>query len=517
MAFSHLIRPRSSGGMEVYSDMEQWAAIRRRVLVEGVAKREILRETGMHWTTLEKILTLSRPPGYRLKQLRERPKLGPYVDWIRDVLDSDRSVPTKQRHTAKRIFDRLRQELGYTGGYSVVKEVVAELKRTGQEVFMPLVHRPGEAQVDYFFALARLDGVLQKVSIFLMALPSSDGFFMMCTPRECTESFWEGHVRAFEFFGGVPNRISYDNSKIAVRSIIGIHRRKLTDGFLELSSHYLFDYHFCTVRRPNEKGVVETTGKYARRNFLVPVPVMSGHDELNAHLHERCLADLDRRARGGPKTKAELLAEESESFLPLPESPFDACRKQATRVSSLSLVRFQGNNYSLPVRYGHHQVTVKGYWDHVDICRGPELLARHVRRWRKGETSYDPRHYLPLLDRKPGALDHGLPLQELELPECFGVLRRRLEDDRGHEGTREYITILRMLEKHSVSRVTAAVERALIVRAPSASVVAVYLYPDEQTAPATFLLDGRPHLQAVRIAAPRLKVYETLLPQEVTA
>ena len=443
--------------------------------------------------------------------------MGPFVDRIREILESDQAVPKKQRHTAKRIFDRLREEEDYTGGYTVVKEVVAELKRTGQEVYMPLVRRPGEAQVDYFFALAKLDGVLQKVAIFLMALPYSDAFFMMCTPRECTESFWEGHVRAFAFFGGVPSRISYDNSKIAVRSILGIHRRRLTDGFLELSSHYLFDHHFCTVRRPNEKGVVETTGKYARRNFMVPVPVVSDYEELNAHLRERCLADLSRRPRGGQATKAELLEEERESFLPLPAAEFDACRKQTTRVNSLSLVRFHGNDYSLPVRYGHHEVIVKGYFDRVEICRGLELLARHARLWGKGEASYDPRHYLPLLERKPGALDHGLPLQKLELPECFDVLRRRLENDGGHQGTKEYIRILRMLEKHSIRRVAAAIERALIVRAPSASVVGVYLYPDEQTVTPTFLLDGRPHLQAVRVAAPQLNVYEALLPREVTA
>jgi transposase len=502
--------------MEVYTDMEQWATIRRRVLVEGVSKRQILRETGMHWTTLEKILSHSRPPGYRTKKLRARPKLDPYVDRIREFLQSDVGVPNKQHHTAKRILDRIKEE-GYTGGYTAVKEVVAELRRTNREVFMPLIHRPGEAQVDYFFALAKLGGILQKVSIFLMALPYSDVFFMMCTPRECTESFSEGHARAFEFFGGVPNRISYDNSKIAVRSILGIHRRKLTDGFLELSSHYLFDHHFCTVRRPNEKGVVETTGKYARRNFLVPVPVMSGYGELNAHLQERCLADLSRHARGGQATKATLLEEERKSLLPLPELAFDACRKLSTRANSLSLVRFHGNDYSLPVRYGHHQVTVKGYWDQVEIWRGPELLARHARLWRKGETVYDARHYLPLLERKPGALDHGLPLLGLDLPECFDLLRRRLESDRGHQGTKEYIAVLRMLERHSIRRVAAAIERALIVRAPSASVVGVYLYPDERTAPATFLLDGRPHLQVVHVATPQLQAYKALLPQEVTA
>ena len=490
--------------------MEQWADIRRRVLQEGVSKRQILRETGMHWLTLDKILTHSRPPGYRMEELRGRPKLGRYVDRVRDILQSDTKVPKKQRHTAKRIHERLQTE-GYEGGYTVVKEVVRELRRTTREVYMPLVHRPGEAQVDYFFALAQLGGKLQKVAIFLMALPYSDAFFLMCTPRECTETFWEGHVRAFNFFGGVPSRISYDNSRIAVRSIIGVHRRKLTDGFLELASHYLFDYHFCTVRRPNEKGLVEGTGKYARLNFLVPVPEMADYDELNAYLHQRCEDDLDRRLRGHTGTKRERLEEDRAAFGALPDAVFDACRKTSTRVNSLSLVRFHSNDYSVPVRYGHHPVTVKGYWDRVVICRGHEEIASHGRLWGREETAYDPRHYLPLLERKPGALDHGRPLQDLELPECFGVLRRRLETERGHEGTREYIAVLRLLERHATRRVAAAVEKSLGTGAPTADVVALYLYPDPPTEPGTFVLAGRPQLCSVRIAPPQVDAYRDLL------
>jgi len=365
--------------------MQQWADIRRRVLQEGVSKRQILRETGMHWSTLEKILSTSQPPGYRMQKLRQKPKLGPFVDRIRQILQQDKQAPMKQRHTAKRIFERLQAE-GYTGGYTVVKEAVSEIKRTSKEVYMPLVHRPGDAQVDYFHALARLGGVLQKVAIFLMALPYSDAFFMMCSPRECTESFWEGHVRAFDFFGGVPGRISFDNSKIAVRAITGAHSRKLTDGFLQLASHYLFDSHFCTVRRGNEKGLVEGTGGYARRNFLVPVPQMAGFAELNAYLQERCRDDLQRQLRGQPAAKHELLQEDQAAFLPLPATPLDACRKQAARANSLSVVRFCGNDYSVPVRCAHHEVTVKGYWDRVEVCHRDQVVAKHRRLWQKGET-----------------------------------------------------------------------------------------------------------------------------------
>ena len=248
----------------MYTNMDEWMKIRRQVLVEGISKREVLRDTGMHWTTLEKILEYSEPPGYRRCREAEKPKIGPHLGWVEEVLKADQGLPRKQRHTAKRLWRRLRDEKGFTGGYTIVKDAVRTLKAGHQERFVPLVHRPGEAQVDFGQALVRMSGVLRKVFFFVMALPHSDGFFVMAFERECTESFWEGHVRAFAFFGGVARRITYDNTKVAVSKIVGSHARRLTRGFQQLVSHYLFDYHFCQVRRANEKGVVEGTVKFAR-------------------------------------------------------------------------------------------------------------------------------------------------------------------------------------------------------------------------------------------------------------
>jgi len=189
--------------------MEWWSEIRRRVLAEGVSKRQILRETGIHWETLEKVLTHSEPPGYRMDQPRQRPKLGPYQDRIRQILETDKQRPKKQRHTAKRIFERLQDE-GYTGGYTQVKEAVRELKRQSREVYLPLIHRPGEAQFDVGHALIRQGGELRKICFLVMSLPYSDAVFVQAFDRACTETFWEAHRRAFEWLGGVPRRITYD-------------------------------------------------------------------------------------------------------------------------------------------------------------------------------------------------------------------------------------------------------------------------------------------------------------------
>ena len=386
--------------------MEQWSEIRRRVLVEGVSRRQILRETGMHWLTLRKILDHSQPPGYRQHKRRPRQKLGPYLGRIEQILQEDRAMPRKQRHTAKRIWERLRQE-GFTGGYTVVKEAVRELTRRTQEVFVPLIHRPGEAQVDFGHALAKVNGQLRKVVFFVMALPYSDALFVMAFERECTETFWEGHVQAFEFFGGVPRRISYDNTKVAVSQILGGGKaRRLTQGFLQLKSHYLFDHHFCRVARGNEKGVVEGLVKFTRRNFLVPVPQVGDLAELNAQLRQHCQEDQQRRLRAQTGTKAQLLLEDQQAFLPLPAGRFEACRKVSTTASSLSLVRFDCNDYSVPVRWAHHTVVAKGDCREVVLCAGGAEVARHARLWDKEQVCFEPVHYLALPEAKPGALDH---------------------------------------------------------------------------------------------------------------
>src|SRR5512142_2133604 len=256
--------------------MEKWAEIRRRVLVDGLSRRAACREYGIHWKTLRKILTHAEPPGYR-RTLPKRPSiLEPLLPVIHQILRADRTAPRKQRHTAVRIYRRLRDEHGYRGGLTVVKGAVRAWRRSHAEVFVPLAHPPGEAQVDFGEAEVTLDGQATKVAVFVMTPPYSDAIFVCAFPRECTEAFLEGHVRAFDFFGGVPRRVSSDNSRIAVARITGSRDRQVTDAFLTLKSYHLFESHFCLVRRPNEKGHVETLIGYARRNFLVPVPALNG-------------------------------------------------------------------------------------------------------------------------------------------------------------------------------------------------------------------------------------------------
>jgi hypothetical protein len=266
------------------------------------------------------------------------------------------------------------------------------------------------------------------------------------------------------------------------------------------------------VRRPNEKGVVETLVGYARRNFLVPVPEVRNLAELNAHLAEACRRDLQRKLRGRKLRKHELLREDQAAFLPLPAIPFEACRLAPTFANSQSLVRFDTNDYSVPVAHAHRPVVVKGFVDRVRICRADQVIAEHPRCWDEGQVFLEPLHYLPLLERKPGGLDHARPFADWKLPPCFELLRARLQFAReGGEGTREYIKVLRLLEDHPLPRVQAAVEKALACAALTRDAIAQFLLPPEEWRQTTFDLDGHEVLRQVRVDATPVAAYEELL------
>ena len=216
------------------SDMENWKAIRQDVLVHGLSQRAACAKYQLGWHTLKKILAHAEPPGYRQRQSRPKRVWAAVLPIIHEILESDQKSPKQQRHTAKRIFERLQVEYGYAGGKTVVEDAVRAWRQTHQEVFLPLVHPPGEAQVDFGEATIRQSGVERKVALFVMTLPYSGAIFIQAIPRECSETFLEGHRRAFEFFGGVPRRISYDNSAIAVIEVFQGRERKLTKEFLRL-------------------------------------------------------------------------------------------------------------------------------------------------------------------------------------------------------------------------------------------------------------------------------------------
>jgi len=490
--------------------MDEWIELRRKIRNQEVPLRQLQRETGIHRKTLRKIRDKSEPPGYQRTKSIEKTKIGPYLKRIKAIIETDKQMPKKQRHTAKRIWELLQAE-EFAGGYTIVKDAVRQIKKTSKEVFMPLSQRPGEAQVDFGHALANFNGTLKKIVFFVMSMVHSDAMFVMAFPRECTEAFLEAHVRAFDFFGCVPKRISYDNTRVAITKILTGHKRKHTAEFKRLISHYLFEPHFCNVRRPNEKGIVEGSVKYSRLNFMVPVPQVKDYDEFNKLLRDCCQSDLDRILRGKcSMTKHQLLAEDCIAAIALPDDKFDYRKTTSTFASSESLVRYDTNDYSVPISSAHHQTTIKASVRFIEVYQVDELIAKHHRCWDREQQVFEPIHYLELLERKPGALDHARPLEDWQLPLCFNTYRRCLEANRDN-GTKEYIQILLLLKKYSIRQIAKAITRALNYRIYCYDAILQFLLTTEDYAFTTFSLAGREHLRSVTVNTTNVSAYNSLV------
>jgi transposase len=494
----------------VLTNMELWSEIRRRVLTRELSMRQACSEYGLNFRTVQKIVRQPELLPFHASPPRPKPVLGPFLPLVQQIIDDDRQAPRKQRHTARRIFERLRDEHGYPGCPSIVRDAVRAYKQSQAEVFVPLLHPPGEGQVDFGRAEVVVAGLRHKAALFVLTLPHSNARFGCLFPRECTEAFQDGHARAFAFFGGVPTRLSYDNSKIAVVKFLGAHERHLTREFLRLQAHFTFSSHFCRVRKAHEKGHVENGVGYVRRNFLVPVPQADCWDDLNAHLAAACRREFERTGAGRDRATAELLVADGAAFLPLPAEPFESRRVEPVTINSLSLGRFDGNDYSVPTAFAYQALTAIGTIDRVRFHRQGAVVTEHARCWGKGQVTFEPLHYLALLERKPGALDYARPLAGWSLPEAFAALRRRLEKADPKGGTRQYIRVLRLLEVHDPAAVTAAVERAASLAVADADAVRLLLECAREQPAAGFDLTGRPQLAAVRVLAPDLSLYGAL-------
>ena len=256
--------------------------------VDGLSQREAASRFGIARETVKKMLRHSEPPGYRRHQLPKRPKLDPFTAIIDRIVADDRTVHRKQRHTSKRIFERLRDEYGFTGGYTIVKDYVREQRRGQREMFVPLVHPPGQAQADFGEADVVIAGVTLRAHYFILSLPHSDAFFVAAYPAATTEAWLDGHNRAFAFFGGVPQSILYDNDKCLVARILADGTRQRTRSFSGLQSHYLFEDRYGRPGKGNDKGKVEGAVGYVRRNCMVPLPRFESWEAFNGDLAGHC-------------------------------------------------------------------------------------------------------------------------------------------------------------------------------------------------------------------------------------
>jgi transposase len=491
--------------------VDLYARVRRACHVEGMSQRQAARLFGIDPKTVAKMLRFSVPPGYRRSKPPARPKLDGFTGVIDRILEEDRARPRKQRHTARRIFQRLRAEHDFAGGETIVKDYVRERRLRGREMFVPLVHPPGHAQVDFGEAVAVIGGEERKVHFFCLDLPHPDACFVKAYPAETAEAFCDGHNAAFAFFGGVPRSVLYDNTRLAVARILGDGTRQRTRVFAELQSHHLFADRFGRPGKGNDKGKVEGLLGYARRNFLVPVPQVDSLATLNAALEARCRERQGARLRGHEESIGERLVRDRAAMLSLPAAPYEACERRSARVSSLSLVRYRGNDYSVPVAYGHREVLVRGYVEEVVIGCGAEVIARHARSYEREDVLLEPLHYLALLERKSGALDQAAPLAGWDLPESFLVLRRLLEVRPGKAGRREWVQVLRLLEVFRPEEVEAGVSEALRLGAIGFDAVKHLVLCRIERRPPRLDLELHPHLPRARVAATSARSYLALL------
>ena len=351
--------------------VESYAAVRRFVFLEGHSRREAARVFGLSRDTIAKMCRYSAPPGYVRSGPAAKPKLGPLIPVIEAILEADRSAPAKQQHTAKRIFERLRDEHGYGGGYTVVKDHVRRQRARGREVFVPLAHPPGHAQVDFGEAVAVIGGVRQKVHFFCLDLPQSDACFVKAYPRETTEAFLDGHVSAFAL---LRRRAAVDpvrQPQAGGGRICGDGKRERTRAFTGLVSHYLFQDRFGRPGKGNDKGKVEGLVKFARSNFMTPIPMAASYEALNALLAERCRLRQSDRAGRHAETIGERLMADLAALRSLPGVALEPCETSARGYRRRRWSATAAMTTRCRRRYGFQPVLVKGFVDTVLVlCDG---------------------------------------------------------------------------------------------------------------------------------------------------
>jgi len=351
--------------------------------------------------------------------------------------------------------------------------------------------------------------------MFVMRLNYSKARFVVAFPFQKQEAFFEGHIQAFHFFGGVPRRITYDNLKTAVFRILEGHHRQEQRAFTAFRSYYLFESNYCTPAQGHEKGGVESDVGYAQRNFFAPIPKAKDFAELNTMLHQACMNDMLRNTRGENRTVAEVWQSEKYSLLPLDAHDFRACRNHMATVNPYSQVVFETNRYSVPAEYVGKQLALRAYPFRVEVLNAAEVVAEHPRCLEREQDILNPLHYLGLLEQRPGAFEYALPVRQWRqkwTPEYEKILDALCQTKPDGSGVREFVAILKLHRDHPAEMVDRAVKQALDLGAAHLDGVQLclrqILSPHES--PPALVLD-HPKLAAVGYQPVHLEQYNQLL------
>jgi transposase len=483
--------------------VDQYQLIRSLYSQKGLSQREIAKRLGISRNTVKKYCKGEHPPFKKATRNRKRTVITPEVEsFIMSCLkEDDEERIAKQKHTAKRIYDRLVQELGFAGGESTVSHFVKELKEKPAEAFVPLEFDPGEAiQVDWGKATVYLNGRRTTVHLFCGRLCYSAMPFVVAFPHERLEALLEGHIEMFEFFGGVPRRLIYDNTRTAVQDGWGKYVRKLNEHFRQLIAHYATQPEFCNPGQAHEKGLVEGLIRWFRQNILVPIPRVNTYEELNQLFLERCLAYQAHKIRGRGLTVGEHFAIERDKLMPLPLRRMEPIRQVIARCNTFSTVRFDTNRYSVPVEYVGKEVTVKAGVFEVSLWYRGKQIANHPRLYGREGVQYKLEHYLPLLEKKPRAVWNAQPVRAINLPDAFWDFARRLPSDY------EVVKLLKLLPEYGISACLEGIEAAASVGAYAYEAVRSKLEQRQHPSPPAQLLTN-----PIQIKQVDLSTYDAML------
>jgi transposase len=459
-------------------DVEDVAEIRRLHFVEKATVSELAKQFKLSRPTIRKHLNTLDEPVYPVRQSQPHPKLGPFRVQLEQWLESDSRLPVKRRRTAQRLFECLQVE-GYVGGYCAVRRYVKAWKQTQSasppvtQVFVPLYFPPGETcQFDWSHEVAVIGGVEQVVKVAQFRLSYSRQMFVIAYPCETQEMVLDAHNQAFAFFGGVPKRMVYDNLKTVVDAIFSGKERQFNRRFLTLANHYLFEPIACTPESGWEKGQVEKQVCDIRSWLFTPTPKFDDYAGLNAWLAQRC---RELAARPHPeqtsRTTAECFAEEQPLLIPV-KAVFDGYVEAMRRVTSQSLIRIERNRYSVPVQWANKAVSVRLTADRVRMVAEGQVIADHPRHFGRDQLICDPWHYLPVLEKKPGALRNGAPFVTWDLPVSIKVVRDRvLKQPKGDRAYVELLIMARDLGDNGLDALEVACDLTLQTGIVSAAIV----------------------------------------------
>lgn len=452
--------------------METLGKLRRRHLVKGESISTIARDTHLSRQTVRKYLAAREEPRY-IRKHQPFPQLGPFRETLRAWLEGDRQRPVRERRTAMRLFHALQQE-GYGGGYDSVRRFVKRWKKSQcpavTHAFVPLAFAPGaKYQFDWSHEVVELGGVLQTVKVAHFRLCYSRRSFVAAYPRETQEMVFDAHNRAFAAWGGVPLAGIYDNPKTMVDAILVGKARQFNRRFLALMNHYLIEPMACTPAAGWEKGQVENQVGTLREWLFTPLLQFACLADLNVWLAQRC-QDLEQRPHPDQqdRTIGQLFAEERAQLRPF-TAVFDGYVEHTVRASSTCLVNYDRNRYSVPAAYAGKLVSVRAYAERIQVVADEQLLAEHPRCFGRGQSLFNPWHYLPVLERKPGALRDGAPFQQWALPEAFRCVYERLLKQPG--GDTACVDLLLAGRQHGLEPLEVACARALAQGTVSAPVV----------------------------------------------